>query len=338
MTTIRMIAEKCEVSLTTVSKALHDAPDVSEKTKQRIREVALSMGYRPNVAAKALRTNRSYSFGIIFEEATKQGFTHEFFSQILNSFLNRSQVLGYDVFFLGDSLGGRSIRYAEHADYRNCDGILVIAASNIITGIVDDVRKSSCPIVCLDYETEGISSICSDNRQGMHDLMAYIASQGHRRVAFLHGEDTPVTRTRVETFRTESEALGFSTDPAYLRQVRYHDPHLCQKAFGELLALPTPPTCIMLPDDISAFGALNECHRQHLRIPEDICLTGYDGISLSEYLVPHLTTLRQDAENMGASAADILAGHAGAGRPTEPVHCLVPGILIPGETVCRIPS
>ena len=171
MVTLRKIAEACSVSLATVSKALNDAPDLSKITKERIQKVAKEMGYMPNVAAKALRTSRSFSFGIIYEEAAKYGLTHEFFSRILNSFMRGAQTLGYDVFFLGDQLGGKHISYAEHGRYRNCDGILIIAGTDRVADVVNDVRQYDCPIACIDFEFDGISSVVSDNTQGVRDLV-----------------------------------------------------------------------------------------------------------------------------------------------------------------------
>ncbi|MBQ5788007.1 MAG: LacI family DNA-binding transcriptional regulator, partial [Oscillospiraceae bacterium] len=115
MVTLKQIAEHCGVSLSTASKALNGAPDISEKTIQQIRQAAESMGYMPNAAARALKTHRSYVFGILFAAAAEKGLTHEFFSRILNSFKNQAGELGYDIFFIGDHIGQRQIGYAEHA-------------------------------------------------------------------------------------------------------------------------------------------------------------------------------------------------------------------------------
>ncbi len=331
MVTLRMIAEKCGVSLTTVSKALNDAQDLNARTKERIRKTAREMGYRPNVAAKALRTNRSYSFGIIYEEAAKYGLTHEFFSSVLNSFMTRSQELGYDVFFLGDQLAGRRISYADHARYRNCDGILVIVGTDSVAGILEDLNGCDCPVVSVDYEGEGVHSIFSDNARGMRELVDYAVAQGHRRIAFLHGEDTPVTRIRLAAFREAISAHGITLPEEYVSEARYHNPGACQRALQFLLSLPEIPTCVLLPDDIAYLGAVNEFAARGMRVPQDISVMGYDGIDMTQYVHPKLTTMRQDAGAMGRAAADILAG-----QPSEQKKLLIPGILIPGETVRRI--
>lgn len=333
MVTLRKIAEACGVSLATVSKALNDASDLSKATKERIQKAAKEMGYLPNVAAKALRTSRSFSFGIIYEEAAKYGLTHEFFSRILNSFMRQAQTLGYDVFFVGDQLGGKHISYAEHARYRNSDGILIIAGTDRVADVVSDVRQYECPVVCIDFEFDGISSVVSDNTRGMHDLVDYIHSQGHRKIAFIYGDDTHVTRARVRAFKAACQGHGIEVPPDYLISAFYHDPEAAQKSTKRLLQLPDPPTCVLLPDDISYLGALNEFRAQHFGIPQDISVAGYDGISVVQYVHPQLTTLRQDAEEMGSQAAEMLARQAEAGHSFTPEHISVAGHLIPGETV-----
>ena len=333
MVTLRKVAEACGVSLATVSKALNDAPDLSKITKERIQKAAKEMGYMPNVAAKALRTSRSFSFGIIYEEAAKYGLTHEFFSRILNSFMRGAQTLGYDVFFLGDQLGGKHISYAEHARYRNCDGILIIAGTDRVADVVNDVRQYDCPITCIDFEFDGISSVVSDNTRGVRDLVDYIYTQGHRKIAFIYGDDTHVTRARVRAFKAACQGHGIEVPPEYLIEAYYHDPETTQAATKKLLALSDPPTCVLLPDDISYLGALNEFRVQHFGIPQDISVAGYDGISVVQYAHPQLTTLRQDAEEMGCQSAKMLARQAEAGHPFTPEHISVAGHLIPGETV-----
>ena len=224
MVTLKQIAEHCGVSLSTASKALNGAPDISEKTIQQIRQAAESMGYMPNAAARALKTHRSYVFGILFAAAAEQGLTHEFFSRILNSFKDQAGKLGYDIFFLGDHIGQRQIGYAEHARYRNCDGVLVVVGAQCDEETVHELAKSGIPLVCIDAECEGFSCVLSDNEQGMQALTEYVITQGHRRIALIHGEDSYVTRQRIDSFRRTCASHGISVPPAYIIEGLYHQP------------------------------------------------------------------------------------------------------------------
>ena len=152
--TIRMIAEKCGCSAATVSKALNGAEDVSRETAERVRRVAAELGYMPNAAARSMRTSRSYSFGVLFRDNADTGLAHEFFSGLLNGFKRQAEELGYDIFFISGRLGGRTIRYAEHARYRNCDGVF-IANESYKKPEVRELADCGIPAVTIDYTYDG---------------------------------------------------------------------------------------------------------------------------------------------------------------------------------------
>ena len=331
--TLKQIAEHCGVSLSTASKELNGAPDISEKTIQQVRQAAESMGYMPNAAARALKTHRSYVFSILFAAAAEQGLTHEFFSRILNSFKNQAGELGYDIFFIGDHIGQRQIGYAEHARYRNCDGVLVVVGAQCDEETVHELAKSGIPLVCIDAECEGFSCVLSDNEQGMQALTEYVITQGHRRIALIHGEDSYVTRQRIDSFRRTCASHGISVPPAYIIEGLYHQPDAVREPTRRLLSLPEPPTCILYPDDISYLGGVCALEEMGRSIPGDLSTAGYDGTIVGQAFHPRLTTVRQDAESMGASAANELARIVEAGGRADIRRILVPGALIPGETV-----
>ena len=303
MATIRQIAEHCGVSVSTVSKALNGAEDVSQATVRRIRQAADEMGYMPNAAARALKTRRSFSFGVLFAAASEQGLTHEFFSRILNSFKTRAGELGYDICFISDHLGKRRIGYAEHARYRNVDGVLIVVGTDRDEDSVRELAGAGIPIVCIDSVYSGCGSVLSDNDQGMTALLEHVIALGHRRIAFIHGENSFVTRSRVAAFR-----------------------RVC------------PPKCILYPDDIAILGGLQELEAAGLSVPRDMSAAGYDGTVIGQAYHPRLTTLRQNAEAMGSCAAEELARAVEAGEHYDCRRVLIPGTLIEGETVRRLDS
>lgn len=332
MVTIKMIAKECGYSVATVSKALNGAPDISCETRERIRKVADRMGYTSNAAARMLKTGRSYNFGVLFEDAANRGLTHSFFSHILNSFKHRSEELGYDISFISDRLGGRDISYVEHARYRNCDGV-VIASVDYTEHAVMDLVNSGIPVVTIDCVFDNCASVISDNITGISDLVQYVYGMGHRRIAYIYGEDTAVTRHRVASFCRTCKNLGIDVPENYLQPSIYTDPAAAASRTRALLELPVPPTCILYPDDFSYIGGMNEIERMGLSIPENISAVGYDGTDVSQVLRPRLTTLKQDAQLMGISAAEELVKAVEEGRTYIPGRIVVPGALLIGNTV-----
>lgn len=335
MVTIKMIAKECGYSTATVSKALNGAPDISAETAELIKKTAAQMGYMPNSAARALKTSRSYSFGVLFEDATNSGLTHEFFSHILESFKHRAEGLGYDICFISDRLGGREVSYTEHARYRNCDGVLIASVDYNDPSVVE-LANSGIPVVSIDYVFGNCGSILSDNVQGVRDLVNYVHSLGHRKIAFIHGEATAVTRQRIASFCRSCRELGLEIPEEYISQGFFHDPAASGVATRKLLELKDPPTCILYPDDISYIGGMNEIERMGLSIPNDISVVGYDGIKMSQHLRPRLTTLKQDAEQIGRIAAEELARAVEEGKLYLPSQIVIPGKLLPGDTVRKI--
>ncbi len=335
MVTQKDISAACGVSLATVSKALSGQADIGEQTAAHIRETARQMGYLPNAAARALKTNRSHNIGVLFVDKTSCGLRHEYFSAILDSLKVEAESLGYDITFITKNIGKLSMTYYEHAKYRNCDGV-VIASVDFKDPDVIRLVESEVPTVAIDYVFDNRSSILSDNIAGMRDIVRHVYEKGHRRIAIIHGEDTSVTQKRLASFRNACAEHGINVPERYVKSALYHDPRSSGLATRELLALPERPSCILYPDDFSFIGGMNEIELQHLSIPNDISVVGYDGILLSQVLRPRLTTYRQDAVSMGTQAARKLIEAIENPKTYLPEQIIVPGALWTGDTVGEV--
>lgn len=335
MVKIKDIAKKCGVSISTVSKALSDYPDINKKTVEYIRSVARSMGYLPNAAARALRTNRSYNIGVLFIDKTQSGLRHEYFSIILNSVKVEAERRGYDITFTSKNIGSTEMTYYEHAKYRNCDGV-VIASIDFKDPDVLELVDSDVPTVTIDHIYNNRTAILSDNVRSMQELVNYVVSRGHRDIAFIHGEDTYVTQQRLASFRKACLRHGLNIPEEYIREGVYHDPKTSALLTRELLALKKRPTCIFYPDDFSYIGGMNEIEKQGLSIPEDMSVVGYDGILLSQVLRPRLTTYRQNAEEIGRMAAEKLIDMIENPKLFIPEQIMIPGEILIGDTVKKL--
>ena len=335
MVTITDIANACGVSRATVSKALNGAADVSPETTKKIRDTAASLGYFPNATARALKMGRSYNIGVLFSDATGGGISHEYFSRILESVKAEAERLGYDITFIAKDLGRQSMDYYEHAKYRSCDGV-VIASADFQDPAIIRLAASEIPTVTLDYSFDSRSSILSDNVRGMETLVRFVHAKGHRKIAFIHGENTSVTQKRLASFRKTCADLGITVPAEYIRPATYHDPRSSGLATRALLALPDRPTCILFPDDLSYLGGMSELEKHGMSIPKDMSVAGYDGIPLSQVLRPRLTTYQQGAEEMGTEAARLLVGQIEKPDVWIPQQITVEGRLLEGSTVADI--
>jgi len=303
MVSMKDIARRCGVSVATVSKALNGLPDIGEETRQRVCAAAAEMGYMTNSAARALKTKRTYNLGILFVDERRSGLSHEYFSSIIEGFKQEAEAHGYDITFINSNVGAQPISYLRHCRYRGLDGVL-IACVDFHDPRVVELVQSSIPVVTIDHVFPGRQAIQSDNVDGLETLVRYAYERGHRRIAFLHGEDSAVTKGRLTGFYKACKELGIQVPPEYVIPCVYHDPDRCEEATRRLLALPERPTCIIFPDDYSFMGGYNALKEAGLRMPDDISALGYDGINLARLM--HLTTYTQKAITIGRTSAEKL--------------------------------
>lgn len=335
MVSMKDIAKSCGVSVATVSKALNDYSDIGEDTKKRIRQVAQEAGYFPNSFARALKTNRTYNLGVLFVDEAQSGLTHDFFAAVLDSFKVEAESKGYDITFTNSRVSDRKMSYYEHCRYRGVDGV-VIACIDFYNPSVQELIHSDLPVVTIDHVFDNRTSVMSDNISGMSDLVNYVCRMGHKRIAYIHGADSSVTRNRIGSFYRTMAANGLDAPDEYMRESQYRDTVMAKALTHELLSLPVPPTCILYPDDFAALGGINAIKERGLRIPEDISIAGYDGIRMMSVLEPRLTTIHQDSTEIGKIAADKLISLIESPRTTLIEHVMIKGHLVEGESVKRI--
>ena len=303
--TIRDVARLCGVSVSTVSRVLNGYTDISAETVELVRRTARAMHYMPNAAARLLKTNISHNIGVLFMDESNCGLAHEYFSLILNSVKEEAEAKGYDITFISQSIGGKSISFLEHCRSRRCDGV-VIACVNFESDAVKDLVESEIPVVTIDYCFDGVSCVLSDNEEGAYSLTDSLIRSGHSRIAFIHGERTLVTEKRIEGYRRAMEEFHCDLREEYLVEGRYHDPESSGRATRTLMALDDRPTAILFSDDYSYLGGATELEKQGMRIPDDISAVGYDGIYMSTVLRPRLTTWFQDAKAIGHASVERL--------------------------------
>ena len=333
--TIRDVAKRCGMSISTVSKVFNGYVDISAQTRDEVMRVAREIGYQPNAIARALKTHRTYNVGVLFVGDSLSGITHPFFASVLNAFKAEAEHQGYDITFINHHLGERPMTYLEHCRYRNVDGVC-LACVDFYSMEVAELVNSDIPCVTVDYVREGSAAVCSDNEGGAKLLVEYAASLGHRRVAFIHGQrNSEVTEARIHSYLSAMEDRGLPVPEGYLTEGRYDDVPVVRRAVRAMLARDDAPTCVLLPDDASYLGALEAAQAAGLRVPEDLSLAGYDGIRLTQTLRPRLTTVRQHSEAMGREAALRLID-AIAHPHAAPEVVRIPVELVEGQTVAAL--
>jgi len=332
MVSLKDVATACGVSISTASKALNHAHDINETTGEKIRQKALEMGYKPNSAARALKSKITHNIGVLFVDDASSGLTHPYFSQVLESFKNEVEQRGYDLTFINHHVGSEPMSYLEHCLYRNVDGV-IIACVDFAQPEVIELVQSSIPTVTIDHVFHNCSTILSDNTEGMEELTDYIINKGHRRIAFVHGLQSSVTRARLVGFYKAMEKHRLPVPESYILEAPYQDGDASARAAQAILSAEKRPTCIIFPDDYSCIAGIHAIHDAGLSIPEDISVAGYDGIPLMQHMYPHLTTFWQNMPEIGRQAAIHLIDLIEKPRTTKIEMISVSGKVLPGDTV-----
>ena len=280
--------------------------------------------------------NPRRNLGILFQEDSSMGLEHPFFVLVINAFLREAEARAYDVTLIHHPLDGAHESLTEHARRSGADGVCLICTV-FDHPQIRELMGSGLPCVSVDSIFKGMPAVLSDNETGVRRLVEYAISRGHRRIAFVHGHNNSlVSRTRISQFRNTMEYHHLPVPEEYLREGKYHDIGGTRNLVRELLRLPEPPTFILLPDDMSYFGAQEAAQDCHLRIPQDISFAGYDGIPLTQALTPRLTTIRQSCDKMGRMAAERLIDLIEHPETAYRKPTIYPVELMEGETVADI--
>ena len=336
MVSLKDIAKTCGVSTATVSKALNGHKDIGDETRAKIHQTAKEMGYIPNAAAKSLKTKHTKNIGVLFADEAQSGLTHDFFANVLDAFKREVERQGYDLTFINSSKDRPNrMTYLEHSRYRRFDGV-VIAVIDFDDPEVKELVSSDIPIVTIDHSFNNKTAVVSDNVAGMKELLTYIYSKGHRKIAYIHGADSAVTKQRLSSFFKTAEELGIEVPDEYIREAAYRSTKGAYSQTKELLELPDPPTCILYPDDFATFGGIAAIDDKGLTIPEDISVAGYDGIRISRHMTPMLATYKQNPQEMGRKAAVALVSMIEKPKTTVIEQITVRGEVFEGATVRQL--
>lgn len=333
MVTIKDVSKRSGYSITTVSKALNNYSDISDSTKKKILELCEEMGYVPNLSARSLITQKSYTIGIVFEEVTGVGLQHPLFSKILESFRSTVEAAGYDIMFLSKSMGAKNGSYLEHSKRKQVEGVLCLVG-DFTSDEMSSLYKSPLPTILVDYSAEGVNYITSNNKQGLEQAIKYFKDLGHTKIANIYGgEYLQVGNSRKHFFEVAMKKFGLELKDEYQVSGELFSKENGFSAMKHLLDLEDQPTAIFCASDTLAIGAMQAIKEAGKSVPEDYSIIGFDGIDVGQLISPRLTTIRQDTTRLGKLAANQILqmiNDKTKKRIHEPI--IVDTFLITGET------
>ena len=306
--TIYDVSRLSGVSIATVSRAFSNPERVREHTRQKVFEAAEVLHYSPNAIARAMARQRTDKIAFLI---CKEGATilDEFYARICNGIMGESNRTDLELVI---STAADWDLTASNAKNKQVDG--AILGGNARPELVSELQSRGLAVVLVNNRMPGFDIPCvvSDEYGGVRQVLEYLMSRGHRRIAMLAGRFSPyILNERYRAFLEIAKSHGL---PADTRAIKLCDPTVesAAEACRELLSRPDRPTAIFGTNDILAAGAMKAARRLGLRVPEDVAVTGIDDTMVCGMLEPELTSLRIDGYRMGElSAARLQALLAG---------------------------
>ncbi len=307
------------MSQTTVSLVLSGkAPGrVSEATADAVRAAAKELGYRPNAAARALRSGTASAVGLVVRDVT-----HPFFGRTLRGAQRAAREAGHVVVLIDDNYGaeGKGSSAAALAE-GTIDGFLFFAAK-----VPRALREpGSRPVVIVEYEQPRIPFIRLDSESGADQALSHLADLGHRAVGYLRSSAGGQTFDRRHArWAAHLGALGLDPGDMVTGEAGF----AAESAIAEarrLLQHPDRPSAFMADDDLLASGLIAAARELGLRVPQDVAVVGFDDLDVARLL--DLTTVRFDPEALGAAAFGLLHQRLQGKRPKN--------VVLPSELVVR---
>jgi LacI family transcriptional regulator len=323
--TIKEVAERAGVSIATVSRALNDKDDVSEQTRDHVREVARSVGYVADPAARSLATQRTHLVAVIVgDNAGHRDLSLVFFGKVLAAISRRLAQSHYEPLLLQPDDAGPEHRF---------DAAVLIGVDGD-DPLIADLASRDVPLVGVDVrcDAEPSAFVGSDHADGVRLAVDHLYALGHRRIAHIAGAlNTLSGAERLDSFRRECAALRLEPADELVRQGDFSSSSGYRETCA-LLALAEAPTAIVAASDLMALAALQAIRDSGLRPGTDIAVVGFDDLEAAALAHPPLTTVRQDRAELGTAAATraIELVEAPEGSPRDTV--------VPVELVVRASS
>ncbi|MGW2597015.1 LacI family DNA-binding transcriptional regulator [Streptomyces klenkii] len=323
MANIKDVAERAGVSVATVSRVLNGRSPVAE-TRERVLAAVAELGYRPDAVARALRTARTRTLGLVISDLR-----NPFFTELADAVEQEARRLGYSLIIgnAGESTRQQDDHIRTLLD-RRIDGLLVSSAGTG-SAMLREAAGAGTPLVLLDRTVPGVAAPCvrAEGRAALTELAAHLAALGRRRPAVIVAPaGTPVGDERLELFRAALAAHGIALPPERVGASPDLRPEGGRQVMRRLLDLAEPPDAVLATDNLMALGALDEVRARGLRVPSDVALVAFDDVAWFAHLDPPLTAVAQPTRALGEAAVHTLLERI-EGREAPSV--LLPARLVP---------
>ncbi len=301
--TMKDIAERANVSVVTVSRALNNKDDISSETKDRVLKIARELDYTGNDVARSLITRKTGIIGVIVPNAADS-----FYASVIQGINDRSFQKEYSIILCSTKENtDKELEYITLLRKKRVEGLLIYPLQQD-SRYIDVLKTIDIPFVMMNRHSEALNSsyVINDNVAGTYEAVRYLLQQGHAKITYICAKpEASSGRERIEGCRKAMNERRLQSQSLH---VLYCEETItsCYNVVKSEIRSGLDSTVLFVYDDKLALGAMRAIYEEGLRIPEDIAIVGYDDIETAAFYHPPLTTVRQPAREIGEIATDIL--------------------------------
>ncbi|AXT62547.1 LacI family transcriptional regulator [Aquimarina sp. AD10] len=306
--TLKQLAKELNLSISTVSKSLKNDPEISEKTINRVHELANFYNYKPNALAVSLKSNKTKTIGVILPEIL-----NHFYAKALFGIEQEASNSGYKIVTcITNESFKKELEYVEMLNYSSVDGFIVaLSQETQFLNKFDhytDLKRDGVPVVMFDRVTDEINcdKVVVDDKVASKNAIQYLIDTGCTKIAVITtiSNDLSVAKLRLEGAKEVTD----KNDKVSLKQLPLKDPNTFESEIEDFLRENDIDAVLGL-DETAAAITINMSLKLGYKIPEEVSVIGFTDGLLSQHSYPKLTTVSQHAEELGAKAAQILVSH-----------------------------
>ena len=335
--TMKEIAKKLGVSVSTVSRALQDSPELHIETKRKIVEAAKEMNYRPNLLAQSLRISRSKTLGVIVPEITSH-----FFASCISGIQDTANTRGYNVMICqSNERISQERANIQTLVSSQVDGLLISLSRETNTfEHLHELYEREINFVLFDRVEEDIpvSKVTFNDAGGAYQVVKHLLENGFRRIAYVSGpEDLYISKKRKEGYLRALQEYGVEIDEQLIQFTDLTLEGNLQVA-QRILKLELRPEAVFCMIDPVAVDVLTEWKKSGIRVPEDIALAGFTDNPTAAVVEPPLTTVAQPGYEMGKLAVSHLLDQLDGQASEDPVSIVLETTLVIRKSSQNFPA
>ena len=311
---MREVADRAGVAMSSVSRVLSGHPDVSPAMSEKVMEAVAELDYQPDILAQSLRRRETLSVGFVVGDIS-----NPLFAEIVVGVESTLHTNGYST-LLTNSLGDPLLEAAHIAllSHRRVDGLVISVLDETHPEALARLSDLDIPVVVLDRNLPPdipVSRVLSDHRTGMKAAALHLLDLGHRRIALIGGSGV---RPALERRAGLEEAFAArNLPPTYTLDEGSFSVEHGAAAMRDLLDLPEPPTAVIAGGNQLMLGALQVVSERGVTLGSDLSFVGCDDIAITDLFQPAVAVVRRDNFAMGRTAAELLLGRLRDGTPLE---------------------